>query len=90
MPIFPPKLVLTVHAIDRYHQRWRKDWKREDAEKELRQHLDTAWFVEMDGYDMIYSTARGALLVVANEVTQGVVRTVLPMGATKTNRRPRR
>jgi hypothetical protein len=86
----PAKLVLSTHAVDRYHQRWRPGWKRKDAEAELQAHLATARSVEVDEYDLIYQTCRGALLVVANEGSEGVVRTVLPMWSKKTNRRPRR
>lgn len=82
----PTTLTLTNHAIDRYCERWRPTWRREDAEMELRLQARRAVFRERDDDGgLIYVTPRGALLVVALD---GAVRTVLPPGSTKPMRRP--
>jgi hypothetical protein len=79
---------LTDHAIDRYLERWRQDLSREDATQELRGQLALAVFIEHPpGEDAIWRTPCGALLVVRED---GVVATVLPVGAQRTDRRPRR
>lgn len=83
----PAHLRLSYHAVERWLQRWRPGVPRKVARAELEAQRPAAAFVEIDGKTFIYRTPIGALLVVE---PSGIVKTVLPMGARKPNRRPRR
>lgn len=79
---------VTEHAVDRYLERWRSKASRGDARAELEDQIKRAVFVEHPaGEEAIWRTPRGALLVVRAD---GAVATVLPQGAVRTNRRPRK
>lgn len=86
------------HAITRYIERWhggvismvngsQVTVSRASIRKELEAMLRTATFVEHDGDKTIWRAGKGMLLTV---LADGEVRTVLPPGATKTNRRPKK
>lgn len=78
----------TRHAIDRYIERHRPGWKFSDAKAELLREARTASLHEVPpGSEPIWRTQRGTLLVVRRD---GAIATVLPMGSTKPNRRPRK
>lgn len=80
-------IAVTDHAVQRYIQRHRPDWTHADAKLELMRECRTATLHEVVGNEPIWRTQRGVLLVVRLD---GTVATVLPMGSTKTNRRPTR
>ena len=79
---------VTAHAVERYIERHRPGWAFYAAEEELLREAATATFKEHPaGEDAIWETRSGRLLVVRGD---GAVATVLPRGARRANRRPRR
>lgn len=81
-------ILVSRHAVQRYIERHRPALTYKDAEAELVREMQRATFHELPaGEDPIYRTPSGVLLVVS---IYGTVRTCLPLGATRADRRPRK